>query len=90
MNPIRAAKIFGPAFIRFTFRTNKLAIFWDMIEKRLNLELFVERNRKSTTKKPIIIKLELNKNANKVTTVNPPFNRATVSFIFWFEMGQIA
>jgi len=89
-NPIRAAKIFGPALIKFSFNAKLRAMLFESIAKILYLERSVDLKKKSITKKLITSTLPVKAKVSRNNTVKKPFNRATVSFIFLLEIGQMA
>jgi hypothetical protein len=87
-NPIRAANIFGPAFISNGFANTDLAIFFDKNANGLKRDKYPVRREKSIKRNitgkilPVII------NTVRNNIVNAPFNRATWSSIFLLDMGQ--
>jgi len=87
-NPIRAANIFGPAFINNGFANNDLAIFLDKKAKGLKRDKYPARREKSINRNITgrILPVIINTVSNNI--VNAPFKRATWSSIFLLDMGQ--
>lgn len=87
---MRAANIFGPALMRFSFNESFFTIFLEKNPSTLYFEKPVERNKKSTAKKAIRKGLKVKTKESSNNTVNVAFRRATRSLILLFEMGQMA
>ena len=81
-SPMRAAKTFGPALIKRSFKENRFTRLFERMVNTLYLELLVALNKKSTNKELMINKLPVNAKAIRNSTVNSPLRRATVSLIF--------
>ena len=90
IKPIRAAKIFGPALINCSLKGSHFTMFSEEIPNRLYFESLPLRIKKSAAKKAGINHCFVKANNTSSNTVNAPFNRATCSFIFLSDMGQMA
>ena len=88
--PILAAKIFGPAFTGFGLKFRVLTRYFDKMANGLYAESSAERKKKSRSRKLIISTFDVNIYEIRNKTVNVALNRATRSFIFLSEIGQMA
>lgn len=90
INPSRAANIFGPALIKFSFIPKYLIIAFDEIPMRLNFERSFALKKKSIARKTTGTILGINPVRISNKTVKIPLIRETRSLMFLSETGHNA
>ena len=90
INPMRAAKILGPAFASFFFVDNDFTILRDTNPIGLYFDRLVARIKKSKAKKAGIYHKPVNIKAITNKKVKSPLSLATRSSILLFDMGHVA